>query len=152
MRRAVGLLVLVTALVAGAIRLLPDGNGRSAGPAPPGAPSANAPAGDAAARAFREQRSGVWLETAGEVIRVLADDTKGSRHQRFIIQVDGGPTLLISHNIDLAPRLEPEEGDRVEARGLYEWNDRGGVLHWTHHDPDGRRPGGWIRHEGRVFE
>lgn len=152
MRRALVLVLAILGLVAGGLRLLPDGGGRPAGPAVAGGPAAAARAGDAAARAFREQRSGVWLETAGEVIRILADDTKGSRHQRFIIQVDGGPTLLVSHNIDLAPRPDLAEGDRIEARGLYEWNDRGGVLHWTHHDPDGRRQGGWIRHEGRVFE
>ena len=29
--------------------------------------------------------------------------------------------------------------------------ERGGVLHWTHHDPDGRRPGGWLEHEGRRY-
>lgn len=152
MRRALVLVLAVLGLVAGAVRLLPEGGERPSGPAVAAGSRATAGAGDAVARAFREQRSGVWLETAGEVIRILADDTKGSRHQRFIVQVDGGPTLLVSHNIDLAPRLELAEGDRVEARGLYEWNDRGGVLHWTHHDPDGRRQGGWIRHEGRVFE
>jgi hypothetical protein len=98
--------------------------------------------------AFTAQRSGQWVETSGQVVRVLADDSKGSRHQRFILELDGGQTLLVAHNIDLARRLPLARGDRVALRGRYEWNQRGGILHWTHHDTDGSLRGGWILHEG----
>lgn len=101
---------------------------------------------------FADNRSGVMVETAGEVVRVLQDDLQGSRHQRFVVRLASGHTVLISHNIDLAPRVEGlSVGDRVTFRGQYEWNDRGGVVHWTHHDPDGERPGGWIQHEGGEY-
>ena len=104
------------------------------------------------ARLFEEQRSGEMAEGAGTVERVRRDDQEGSRHQRFILRLDSGQTLLVSHNIDLAPRVaELESGDEVLFRGQYEWNERGGVLHWTHHDPDGRRQGGWLRHEGATY-
>jgi hypothetical protein len=98
--------------------------------------------------AFTAQRSGLWVETSGRVARLLADDDEGSRHQRFILDLDSGQTLLVSHNIDLARRLPLTRNDRVALRGRYEWNARGGVVHWTHHDPDGRLQGGWILHEG----
>ncbi|HYQ71100.1 MAG TPA: DUF3465 domain-containing protein [Gammaproteobacteria bacterium] len=98
--------------------------------------------------AFAAQHSGRWVETQGRVMRLLADDVEGSRHQRFILELDSGNTLLVAHNIDLARRIPLARGDRVVLRGRYEWNERGGVLHWTHHDPDGRMPGGWARHEG----
>lgn len=101
---------------------------------------------------YREQQSGVVVEFGGEVSRVLADDLEGSRHQRFIIRVESGHTVLVSHNIDLAPRVESlGRGDEIFVRGQYEWNDRGGVVHWTHHDPDGRRQGGWVRHGGQTY-
>ena len=103
-------------------------------------------------RLFRQQRSGMMVEFASEVSRVLADDREGSRHQRFIVVLESGHTVLVSHNIDLAPRVEAlEQGDEITVRGQYEWNERGGVVHWTHHDPDGRRQGGWIRHAGHTY-
>ena len=109
------------------------------------------PAGPTAERAFAEGLSDVELEILGRVDRVLADDLEGSRHQRFIVRLASGQTVLVAHNIDLAERVPLRRGDEVEARGEYEWNDRGGVLHWTHHDPQGRRLGGWIRHDGREY-
>lgn len=101
------------------------------------------------AAAWEDGASGVWVEGEGTVVRVLDDDRQGSPHQRFILSVSEGHTLLISHNIDLAPRVEPlRVGDAVEFRGRYEWNPQGGVVHWTHHDPDGRLPGGWLESGG----
>ena len=100
--------------------------------------------GDAVEQAFAAQRSGLWLETRGRVIRVLKDDNEGARHQKFILQLDGGHSVLVAHNIDLARRIPAREGVSLTVRGRYEWNDRGGVIHWTHHDPDGREQGGWI--------
>lgn len=99
-----------------------------------------------------DARSGQMVEVVGRITRVLADDSHGSRHQRFIIALGDGSTLLVAHNIDLAPRVPLAAGDLARVRGQYEWNDRGGVLHWTHHDPDGRRRDtGWIEHQGKLY-
>ena len=121
---------------------------RDAGPA--AAPSLP-PLGGTVAEAFRTHRSNVEVETGGRVLRVLPDDHEGSRHQRFLVRVAGGISLLVAHNIDLGPRVPVAPGDSVELRGEYEWNDRGGVIHWTHHDPDGRREGGWIGQGGGLY-
>jgi len=101
--------------------------------------------------AFATQRSGVWLETEGEVARILSDDNEGARHQRFVLELDGGHSVMIAHNIDLAERVPLARNDRIRLRGRYEWNDRGGVIHWTHHDPDGRGPGGWVELAGETY-
>lgn len=95
--------------------------------------------------AYQQGLSGVMVDVAGQVDRILPDDTKGSRHQRFILRLDSGHTLLISHNIDIAERVPVSSAETMTLRGQYEWNEKGGVVHWTHHDPQGQREGGWIR-------
>jgi hypothetical protein len=96
---------------------------------------------------------GAQVRGSGTVLRILSDDNDGSRHQRFILQLASGRTLLIAHNIDLAPRINGiREGDTVEFFGEYRDNPQGGVIHWTHHDPQGRHPEGWLRHKGRTYK
>ena len=68
------------------------------------------------------------------------------------VRLPGGGTILVAHNIDIAPRVPAAVGDRISFRGEYEWNERGGVVHWTHHDPDSGARRGWIRHRGRDYE
>ena len=103
--------------------------------------------------AFNERISGVQAEGEGTVIKVLSDDNEGSRHQRFILKLHSGQTLLVAHNIDLAPRLSTlREGDVVTFNGEYEWNSKGGVIHWTHLDPNGYHEAGWLKHNGQIYQ
>lgn len=101
--------------------------------------------------AFEQQRSDVWVSVSGKVIRLLSDDNKGSRHQRFIVELETGHTLMVAHNIDLVVRVPLVVGDTVQLRGQYEWNHKGGVIHWTHHDPAGNIEGGWIDHKSERY-
>jgi hypothetical protein len=112
------------------------------------------PAGEALpAKDLAANRSGEQMEGRGTVTRVLADDNDGDRHQRFILRLESGQTLLVAHNIDLAPRVAGlKEGDIVEFRGEFEWNDKGGVIHWTHEDPRGQHEAGWLKHQGRTYQ
>ncbi len=104
-------------------------------------------------QAFEQQASNVQVEATGTVIKVLPDDTKPPRHQRFLLKLDNGISLLVAHNIDLAGRVEDlHAGDRLSFSGEYEWNKKGGVVHWTHHDPDGRHAAGWLQHNGKTYQ
>lgn len=120
----------------------------------PARPDASRPVDDSAIdRAFKLRTSGVQVEGEGVVTRILADDNEGSRHQRFILRLASGETVLIAHNIDLAPRVAGlEEGDSVRFYGQYEWNEKGGTVHWTHHDPQGKHAAGWLKHDGRTYQ
>lgn len=103
-------------------------------------------------QAEQSKKSGWWLEVKASVIKVLRDDTKGHQHQKFLIRLAPDITLLVAHNLDLAPRVPLKAGDSISLRGRYEWNNRGGVLHWTHHDPKSRQKGGWIIHNGQHYK
>ena len=104
-------------------------------------------------RAYQERDSDVQVQGFGRVIKTLSDDLDGSRHQRFIVKTDSGQTILIAHNIDLADKIVTlKQGDQVEFYGEYKWNEKGGVLHWTHHDPQNRHAHGWIKHKGIKYQ
>ena len=116
-------------------------------------PSSKPGSDKALQEAFANRQSNIQVQGDGVVDRVLRDDLDGSRHQRFIVRLSSGHTLLVSHNIDLAPRIDGlSAGDSVEFFGEYEWNQKGGVVHWTHHDPGGRHVGGWIKHQGKTYQ
>ena len=115
--------------------------------------SANQPKLRTAAALYAAKKSNAQIEDSGVVVKILADDNRGSRHQKFLVKVATGQTLLFAHNIDLAPRIEAiKTGDTVEFRGEYEYNPKGGVVHWTHHDPRGKHYAGWIMHNGKRYE
>jgi hypothetical protein len=82
---------------------------------------------------------------------LLSDDSDDSRHQRFVVQLAGLQTVLVAHNLDVSVRVPVGMGDRIGFRGLYEWNDLGGLVHWTHDDPLGNEQGGWIRFRKKRY-
>ncbi|MBU2864399.1 DUF3465 domain-containing protein [Reinekea forsetii] len=102
--------------------------------------------------AYDNKTSGLQVEGSGEVTQLLADDTEGDKHQRFIVTLDSGQTLLVAHNIDIAPRIDViATGNRIEFYGVYEWNDEGGVVHWTHRDPNQKHVDGWLKYKGVKY-
>ena len=103
--------------------------------------------------AIANQLSDYQVQGNGTVVKILADDNKGSRHQRFLVKLANDHVILIAHNIDLAPRINSlREGDNIEFYGEFEWNHKGGVVHWTHHDPAGRHADGWLQHQGKIYK
>ena len=107
---------------------------------------------DAIRRLIDNEISAEMVTLEAETVKLLPDDNDGSRHQRLLLALESGGTVLVAHNIDLAPRVPADEGDTLIVRGQYEWNDKGGVLHWTHHDPKQWREGGWIELDGERYE
>jgi len=104
-------------------------------------------------KAFDNQQSNFQVKQTGQVAKILRDDDHSPRHQRFVVQLDSGQKLLIAHNIDLAPKVEGlQEGSEISFYGEYEWNNKGGIVHWTHHDPKGKHPNGWLVYNNQKYQ
>lgn len=103
--------------------------------------------------AYQQRQSNVQVQGSGRVKAILRDDNDGSRHQKFILVLKNGLSILVAHNIDLAPKIPNlKKGDAVEFYGEYEYNPKGGVLHWTHRDPQNRHESGWLKHDGQIYQ
>jgi hypothetical protein len=104
-------------------------------------------------RAFENQQSNIQVKQVGRIAKILRDDNHSPRHQRFIVEFGSGHKILIAHNIDLAAKVEGlKEGEEICFYGEYEWNNRGGVVHWTHRDPKGLHPDGWLLYAGNKYD
>jgi Protein of unknown function (DUF3465) len=118
-------------------------------------PAAASPLVDDAsiANAIATHAREVRVDASGVVSRILPDDREGERHQRIIVRLPSGTTVLIAHNIDIAPRIEGlRTGAPIAFEGEYVWNPQGGVVHWTHHDPSGRHKTGFVKYDGHLYE
>ena len=118
-------------------------------------PASSAQKMDAGAiiEAFGAQRNLPQVQGNGVVTKVLKDDTKGLKHQKFLLKVSDNITILIAHNIDLAPRVaDINEDDVVEFKGEYIYTPKGGTVHWTHKDPRGHHAAGYLKHNGKTYE
>jgi len=96
--------------------------------------------------AYGKATDGQWIEERGQVRRLLNDAPHDERHQRFVVRIAGGQTLLVAHNLEIAERVPLGLGDRIRFRGLYAFNHEGGVVHFTHRDPHGQEAGGWVEY------
>lgn len=94
----------------------------------------------------------VEVTVAAEVVRLLADDDRGLPHQKFLIGLSNGTTVLIAHNTRAAPRVPLRLGDTVKIHGEYIWNAKGGLIHWTHHSDNPAHESGWIEHDGTRYQ
>lgn len=104
-------------------------------------------------KSYQRKLSNVQVQSVGRVKAILRDDNDGSRHQKFILTLENGLTVLVAHNIDLAPRVDNlQKGDTVEFFGEYEYSTQGGVIHWTHRDPQHRHENGWLKHDGQTYQ
>lgn len=104
-------------------------------------------------KAYHDKQSNIQVQGSGKVIKVLSDDNSGSHHQKFILKLPSNLTVLVAHNIDLSNKINDlKAGDNVEFYGEYEWNNKGGILHWTHHDPRGKHTDGWLKHNGIIYK
>ena len=71
----------------------------------PGLPVSTQSADRTLQNAYNNRQSDLQVQGEGVVMKLLRDDLEGSRHQRFTLRFSTGQTLLVAHNIDVAPRI-----------------------------------------------
>ena len=72
-------------------------------------------------------------------------------HEEFTFSTPRGPVDVID-NVGIAPPVQVQPGERVQVRGeMVAREGRPPIVHWTHHDPAGRHPDGFIRLRGREY-
>ena len=99
---------------------------------------------------IKSRVSGKMVTIEATVIKLLKDDLKGDKHQKMILK-NANNTLLLAHNIDIAARVPAKKGDLLLIKGQYEWNEKGGLLHWTHRS-NSSHPAGWIKHNNKTYQ
>lgn len=95
-----------------------------------------------------------YFHGKGVVVKVFADDRKGSRHQKFTVKLKPNKSVVVVHNIDLSQRINQLKiGDLVEFYGVYQWNRFGGLVHWTHKSANiAEHKSGWIKHHNIIYQ
>lgn len=98
--------------------------------------------------AWKNQKSNLVVQVKGKVTLELPDIEDHSTYQRFLIVLENKRRVLVSHDIGIASPVNIAVGSEVTVKGEYDWTAEGGVIHWTHRDPAGKREGGWIELDG----
>ena len=104
--------------------------------------------------AYSAGRSHVEVVADGTVTRVLGvRPGVESPHEGFLLRLGSGCTVVVrvEVNTDFTGTIPLREGDHVAVKGEYEYYSRGGVIHWTHHDPRGRHENGYVEAGGRSY-
>lgn len=106
--------------------------------------------------AWRTQRSHVEVTASGVVARDLGTRSGiRSPHEGFLLHLSGasgrGLTVRVEANVDFTGPLPIIAGAPVVVRGEYEFDARGGVIHYTHRDPRGRHPDGYIELQNKRY-
>jgi hypothetical protein len=117
-----------------------------------GSPGSVAFADQEAVRAQEAQLIKVEITVTAPVKKLLPDDTRGLPHQKFLIELHNGTTILIAHDTKMAPHVPLSVGDTPTIHGEYIWNQKGGLIHWTHHTDTPRHEGGWIDFNGARYQ
>ncbi|WP_374035172.1 DUF3465 domain-containing protein [Bdellovibrio bacteriovorus] len=103
-------------------------------------------------RAVNDRRREDFVEGGSlTVVKVLPDDNSGLEHQKWVVRLSNGELMQAVYNLDMCPRVPLKVGDVIAMGGQFIWTNKGGLLHWLHHDPRGRRPDGYVYVNGQYY-
>ncbi len=102
--------------------------------------------------AWGKRTSNILVEVEGRVALLMPVLEVKGRQQQFMVVLENGHRLVISHDLELSRSVPVEVNNKIRVKGEYDWTYGGGHIHWTHSDPTGDREGGWIEHLGIRYD
>jgi hypothetical protein len=115
--------------------------------------------------AFQSARSHTELTVTGRVTRVLGvRQGPSGLHEGFILlvpnrcspgnqgQCPAQMSVRVEDNVTITGFVPLHPGQIATVHGQYEYDSRGGVIHWTHHDPAGRHESGYIEIDAKRYQ
>ena len=94
--------------------------------------------------------SHVEVRDRGTIVAVLGvRESRSGAHEGFLIAI-GSHVYRVEDNADITGTIPLRRAAHVELQGQYECDDN--VIHWTHHDPSGRHPSGYIEIDGTYYQ
>lgn len=99
------------------------------------------------------QRRTNFLEAKNlKVVKILPFDTQGLPHQKFVVELSDSRLITIISNLKLCEKIPVEVNDMVSVGGEYVPTGKfSGIVHWTHFDPEKKRPNGYIAMDDKIF-
>jgi hypothetical protein len=78
---------------------------------------------------------------------------RSGSHEGFLLKLDGDCdlTLKVETNVSITGPVPIHRGEIVIVKGEYVYDPLGGILHWTHHDPEGRHVAGYVVSDGKTY-
>lgn len=87
----------------------------------------------------------------GSVLETLGTrDTRSGTHEGFVVLTREHRHVRIEENTGITGPIPLHLGEPVAVQGQYACDD--GVVHWTHHDPEGRHWEGFITAGGHTYD
>lgn len=96
--------------------------------------------------------SKVEVTAVARVEKLLPDDNQGLQHQKFLLLLSNGTTVLVANDLTYGQRVPVQPGSIIQIHGEYVWNSLGGLIHWTHRSDSPRHESGWIDYEGVRYQ
>jgi hypothetical protein len=90
----------------------------------------------------------------GKVADILGTRSgRSGSHEGFLLKLDGDCdlTLKVETNVSITGPVPIRRGEIVIVKGEYVYDPLGGILHWTHHDPEGRHIAGYVVSDGKTY-
>ncbi len=103
-------------------------------------------------QAQKDHLKHVEVIVKAKVYKMLSYDLYGLPHERFLIKLNNNSTVLIAHDLKMAPCVPLKANDDVTIKGEYIWNNLGGVIHWTHHTDTAFHVGGYILFNNKTYQ